>query len=71
LIYPNPVNDLLNIIIERPNSSGFIEIIDITGYVVKRSKIRSDRLIINMLPYKDGIYILKTGSIAKKFIVQH
>ena len=71
LIYPNPVNDLLNIIIERPNSSGFIEIIDINGYVVKRSKIRSDRLIINMLPYKDGIYILKTGSIAKKFIVQH
>lgn len=70
-IYPNPVNDLLNIIIDKPNSSGFIEILDITGNVINRSKIQSDHLIINMLPYKDGIYILKTGDVMMKIIVQH
>jgi hypothetical protein len=70
-IYPNPVSDLLNIIIESPNSSDYIEIMDITGIIITRTKIQSDRLTINMLPYKDGIYILKTGNIAKKFIVHH
>jgi len=70
-IYPNPANDLLNVIIERPHKFDYIEIMDITGNIISKSKILSDRLIINVIPYKNGIYILKTGMIAKKFIVQH
>lgn len=70
-IYPIPVNDLLNIIIEKPSSSDYIEIMDITGKIITKTKIQSDLLTINTLPFKDGIYILKIGIIAKKFIVQH
>jgi len=69
--YPNPVNDLLNVNIEEPQNSDYLEITDITGKVITRSKFQSNQLIIDMLPFKNGIYILKKGAIAVKFIVQH
>lgn len=70
-VYPNPANNLLNVIIKNPPGSGYLEISDITGNVVNRSKIQSDRLTINMLSYKDGIYILKADAGIMKLIVQH
>ena len=57
-IYPNPVNNLLNI-----NSNGnaikFCELISVSGHMVRRIDITSNTTYISLSKENPGIYILK------------
>jgi hypothetical protein len=65
--YPNPATDNLTIY----NVSGNINIIDITGKVVKTIKSNANNTVINVSGFAKGIYFLQleNGTVAK-FIKQ-
>lgn len=60
-IYPNPVNDVLNISISSDNfQSGQIKIIDLTGQPVYQQEFEPSTLIeVNCQQLKPGIYLVK------------
>lgn len=62
-IYPNPVNDILNI--STTDNNGYectVEVIDITGKVVLSNALLKDRCHVNMSALESGIYILRISS---------
>jgi hypothetical protein len=69
-IYPNPVNDVLNI--ANVNNVNEIMILDVTGKVVKSQKVNSDKISLNVSDLQRGMYILNIyndkGIQAKKFM---
>jgi len=65
-IYPNPVRDVLNIDL-RNNKNSSIEIISVTGVVVKqlRTAGENNRVQVNMSTLPSGIYAVKINSNGK------
>ncbi len=65
-IYPNPVRDVLNIDL-RNNKNSSIEIISITGVIVKQFKTvgENSRVQVNMSSLPSGIYAAKITSDGK------
>jgi len=65
-IYPNPVRDILNIDL-RDNKNSTIEIVSVTGVVVKRVYIggENNRAQVNMSTLPSGIYAVKINSNGK------
>lgn len=59
-IYPNPTNDLLNIDIRLPKvESGTIEILDLSGRVLKNHAFKSSHehsIEVDLSPYPSGMY---------------
>lgn len=59
-VYPNPVNDMLNIKLSGDKSKAIIAIYDLSGKKLHtETKISSDNLSIDMSSFKRGVYILK------------
>ena len=59
MIYPNPVNDLLNIRLSESNSDEITwNIVSITGQVVMSGTMTSNNSVINISNFKSGMYIL-------------
>jgi Leucine-rich repeat (LRR) protein len=72
-IYPNPVNDILNI--ELPTTGSYtVTVFNTTGDIVTQKTIQSVNTTIDMSVYNNGIYIIKvttgnrsyTGKIIKR-----
>jgi len=57
ILYPNPVNDKLEINAEGINS---VKLFDVTGKLVMEQVVSGSHEIINVSDLKTGIYILKT-----------
>jgi hypothetical protein len=72
LAYPNPVNETLIVEIDKPGIfNKTIEILDITGTVIFRTKSLNGYASINMLPYRNGLYFVRVGTDSKKIVVKH
>lgn len=72
LAYPNPVNETLIVEIDKPGIfNKTIEILDITGTVIFRTKTLNGYASINMLPYRNGLYFVRVGTDSKKIVVKH
>lgn len=56
-IYPNPATDILNIISSEPISA--IEIVNVTGQVVRREDVNAQNAYINVGGLAKGMYVLK------------
>ena len=77
LLYPNPVNNTINIDINVNNFSGIIYIFDVFGNKVFVEDVYQSNLKVDVSLYTDGLYILSIqdikGSIiaTKKFLINH
>lgn len=72
LAYPNPVSETLIVEIDKPGIfNKTIEILDITGSVIFRTKSLNGYASINMLPYRNGLYFVRVGTDSKKIVVKH
>jgi hypothetical protein len=69
-LYPNPVNDLLNINIDIDKSFTYetYKIINITGSVVKEGAIEKEEFTINIKSLPSGIYFLRALNETIKFV---
>jgi endonuclease/exonuclease/phosphatase family metal-dependent hydrolase len=65
-IYPNPVNDVLNVSISGIMNDGSVQVYDITGRQVFAGKLSGNALNVSNLP--SGMYILKMEGKSGKFI---
>lgn len=63
-IFPNPTNDILNILAQGNNT---IELYTITGQLLLRQQFR-DATTLHLSNLQPGIYILRAGSQARKII---
>jgi hypothetical protein len=75
-VYPNPVNDVLQISFETVNLMGTeVQIMDMQGKVLSQTlqPVGSSRYQLNMAQLRDGVYIIKIptdkGIISKKVMV--
>lgn len=73
-IFPNPAKENIRILIPNLKNTLDLSIINITGKVVKTSKITEKSMQINVLDLPQGVYILKIYDnqmiISKKLIIQ-
>jgi hypothetical protein len=59
MIYPNPVNDVLNIRLSETNSDQITwNIVSITGQVIMSGTMNSNNSVIDISNFKSGMYIL-------------
>jgi hypothetical protein len=69
-IYPNPVNDVLNI--TNVNNVNEVVIFDVTGKVVKSQKVNGGNIAINVSDLHKGVYVMNIyndhGVQTKKFM---
>ena len=65
-IYPNPANNILNIISENANE--LITISDISGKIVYSEKTSDKQSSINISQLSAGMYIIRIGSKTAKFV---
>ena len=56
-VYPNPVEDILNITSSETISE--IEIVNVMGQVVKRMEVNTDNVVCDVNELKAGVYILR------------
>jgi hypothetical protein len=78
-LFPNPANNLLNVIIESPQPIvAKIEALDMTGRVVYSAPANIAghyNLLLNLTDFSSGIYVLQlsseTQSVHQRFVVTH
>lgn len=58
-VYPNPTQDFVNIRFNELTDTPAYLLFDFTGKLIKRDKITSTNVKLNMTNYAGGIYILK------------
>lgn len=58
-IFPNPVSDVLNIILDNPNTDGEVQIIDIIGRNCLTTTIHNNQVAVDVSSLDQGIYLLK------------
>lgn len=66
-IYPNPVNDVLNINFGEKTDAE-IEIITITGKVVKKTESNNDLCLINTSNLPEGVYFVRVNTNGNLYI---
>lgn len=71
-IYPNPADNMLNILINKPSKNLKASILDSTGRIVKNIKLKSGENSINVHNLPSGTYIIRaqdgSGTWSKRFI---
>jgi len=67
-IYPNPATNNLQLSINNFQLVETIQILDITGKIIKQAKIKSLESTIEIDDLDNGIYFIKIGTSIKKFI---
>jgi hypothetical protein len=68
LLYPNPVNDLLNLDIEFKNVEYMYMIKDVFGNTIQQGKINDKNVRINVSRLTEGIYFLQIGEQVFRFV---
>lgn len=64
-IYPNPVNDILNI--TKVSSKAMFEIHDVVGQIVKKGTVDNNKVYVGELLKGNYIITIKDGSISESF----
>ena len=67
-LYPNPVENSLNLVFAANDLPEKIEIIDVTGRVVMRVKVVDGTTTVNVGSLNAGVYFVRADNIVKKFI---
>lgn len=71
-IYPNPADDMLNILINEPSKNMKASILDSTGKIMKNIKLKSGENSINIHNLPSGTYIIRamdgSGTWSKRFV---
>ena len=72
-LFPNPVEDLLNIKLPNQTSPVSLQLVDVNGQVVyERNTVKGDELNIDVSGYKSGVYVLvlrSGGKVEKRKVV--
>ncbi len=75
IIYPNPVNDIVNISLPKSNSTFEYELSDINGRIIMNEMVQGNQHKINVGDLKNGFYIIKLKTenniSSHKLIIQH
>ena len=67
-IFPNPATNNLQFTISNEQLGKSIQVLDITGKVLKQFRIQNSELKIQIGDLENGIYFIKAGNQIKKFI---
>lgn len=67
-IYPNPVDDILNVELLGFYQKVEMQIVDVLGNVIKNSTLNTQHAQIDVSKLQSGIYFLKVGNRVQKFI---
>jgi hypothetical protein len=69
--YPNPANEVLTIEVNSPyNSLLDLTILDVLGNEIKKSTIETNQFSVDISSLQNGVYFIKIGNSAQKFIKQ-
>jgi hypothetical protein len=66
LVYPNPVKDLMNVLVSSEQGNLQVELFNSTGRSLLTQIIKEDRFSINMSSFPAGTYLLKVSN--SKFV---
>jgi len=66
VIYPNPVNDIINI--SNVNSNSSINIYNTSGHLIKTQEAISTKMAIDISDQPNGVYIVKNGTQVQRVI---
>lgn len=73
IVYPNPSNGLINLILEEKNDFEY-NIVELSGKSVVRGKVKKEESQLDLRTFKKGIYFLKINghgrSISQKIVIQ-
>ena len=67
-IYPNPTTGIIRLVIDNKQLGNNIQIIDITGKIVKTYSITNTVSTINIANLQNGIYFVKVGNSVQKLV---
>jgi Secretion system C-terminal sorting domain len=67
-MYPNPVNDILNINCDLSIVNSKLIITDMMGKVVMTETITTDHSTFNIQHLSSGVYFVKVGNVVKKIV---
>lgn len=67
IIFPNPAHNFLNIELLNNKIHSEIQILDISGRLIKTNKVEQS-LAINISDLEEGVYFIKIDSTILKFI---
>jgi len=74
VVYPNPVNNELNIQLSKSENSRFnISLYEITGRFIKQSSVntKNSSITINVRDLSSGMYILQISNVDRSLIETH
>ena len=67
-LFPNPANDFVTLTGEN---LGTVRVYNALGQKVEEFEVNSSELRINITSYESGVYVVKTGEKALRFVVKH
>ena len=72
--FPNPANQIINIPYKLiSGESSFMKVMDIQGRLVEQIQIdtKSEKVLLNVSDYQNGIYFYVIDGVRSKFVVKH
>lgn len=69
-IYPNPFNNILQVVGGLKQNSNHVEIFNLLGIQIISMELKENNNELDLSNLPNGIYFLKTGSVTKKIIKQ-
>lgn len=67
MIYPNPTNGTVSIIIQK-NVKAFAEVYNAFGEGIYKKDLKEEKTEIDLSDQASGIYFIRIGSVTKKII---
>lgn len=65
VVYPNPVNDVVNIYLDKPYPSTHLSLFDISGRLIERKvELNKQQLQMNMATFPPGTYFLEIRTLS-------
>ena len=68
LLYPNPADDILNMVTDNSFINSELEITDILGNKKYKSLITGNSVVIDLLGFESGVYFIRAGNYIVKFV---
>lgn len=67
-LYPNPSNDFVTL---KGEDLGMVRVYNAIGQMVEEFETNGNEININTTGYENGIYVVKTGEKALRFVIKH
>jgi hypothetical protein len=68
-LYPNPTKSSFTIELGQQTNYEILQIFDLSGNLIKEQQIQSNKEVIDVSKFADGIYMVKYGDVIKKLIL--